>query len=149
MALEGRLPGLLAAAVCPASARLTSHLVSTNRKGGRPARPEPVPAPSKSGSSASRRQAASKTQRPKSGTTRSVTTLGRPLNHGGQCYSWPYWRRLTLVRLVLVVPKDLRCAEGSASPRAGERPARRLDEWRWQDLRRFATSGIDLVIQFR
>jgi hypothetical protein len=43
LALEGGVPGLLAAAVRPARTRLTSHPVPAPGKGGRPAQSEPVP----------------------------------------------------------------------------------------------------------
>jgi hypothetical protein len=43
-----------------------------------------VPAPSTSGSAATRRKPVNQTPRPKTGTTRSVTNLTLPLNHRGQ-----------------------------------------------------------------
>ena len=43
LALEGGVPGLLAAAVRPARTHLTSHPVPATRKGGAPAQSEPVP----------------------------------------------------------------------------------------------------------
>ena len=68
----------------PARTRLTSHSIPASRKGGSPARSEPVPAPSASGSTATRRESADQTKPPKTGTPRSVTSLARPLNHRGQ-----------------------------------------------------------------
>ena len=54
LALEGRLPGLLAAAVRPARTRLTSHPVPATRKGGRPGAVGAGAVPSTSGSTATR-----------------------------------------------------------------------------------------------
>ena len=79
LALEGRLPGLLATAVCPARTRLTKPPVPATGKGGRPAQSEPVP-------SRAHRAApppASQLPPPKTGTTRSVTDLAGTLNHRG------------------------------------------------------------------
>ena len=84
LALEGGIPGLLAAAVGPARTHLTSNPVPATRKGAAPARSEPVPAPGTSGGTATRRKPVNQTPRPKTGTTQSVTSLGTPLNHRGQ-----------------------------------------------------------------
>jgi hypothetical protein len=54
LALEGGIPGLLAAAVLPASTRLTSHPVPATRKGGRPGAVGAGAHPSTSGSDATR-----------------------------------------------------------------------------------------------
>ena len=56
LALERRLPRLLAAAVRPARTRLTSHPVPATRKGGRPGAVGAGAAPSTSGSPAIRRE---------------------------------------------------------------------------------------------
>ena len=79
LALEGRLPGLLAAAVRPARTRLTSH---------------PSPRPGKEAARRSRsrcrpehigqhRHPPAQLPPPKTGTTRSVTDLAGTLNHRG------------------------------------------------------------------
>ena len=57
LALEGGVPGLLAAAVRPARTRLTSHPVPATRKGGRPGAVGAGAAPSTSGSTATRQPA--------------------------------------------------------------------------------------------
>ena len=84
LALERSVPDLLAAAVRPARTRLTSHPVPATRKGGRPGAVGTGATPSTSGSTATRREPANQTKPPKTGTTRSVTSLGPPLNHRGQ-----------------------------------------------------------------
>ena len=56
LALERGVPDLLAAAVRPASTRLTSHPVPATRKGGRPGAVGAGAAPSTSGSTATRRE---------------------------------------------------------------------------------------------
>ena len=74
LALEGGVPGLLAAAVRPARTRLTSHSVPATGKEAAPARSEPVP-------SRAHRAApspASQLPLPKTGTTPSVTDLAAP-----------------------------------------------------------------------
>ncbi len=79
LALEGRVPDLLAAALRPARARLTSHPVPATWKGAAPARSEPVPPRAHRAAPPPVNQ----TPRPKTGTTRSVTNLARTLNHRG------------------------------------------------------------------
>jgi hypothetical protein len=78
LALERRLPGLLAAAVRPARTRLTSHPPPRPREGARPGAVGAGAAPSTSGGTATRRGTTSQTPRPKTGTTRSVTSLNPP-----------------------------------------------------------------------
>ena len=56
LALEGRLPDLLAAAIRPASTRLTSHPRPATRKGGHPGAAGAGAAPSRSASIAIRRE---------------------------------------------------------------------------------------------
>jgi hypothetical protein len=85
LALEGRLPNLLAAAARPARTCLTSHPApATPGKEPAPAQSEQVPAPSTSGSTVTRRKPANQTPQPKIGITRSVTSPARTLNHRGQ-----------------------------------------------------------------
>ena len=81
LALERRLRDLLAAAVRPASTRLTSHPVPATRKGARPGAVGTGAAPSTSGQHPTRREPASQLPLPKTGTTPSVTNLAPPLNH--------------------------------------------------------------------
>ena len=83
LALEGGVPGLLAAAVRPARTRLTSHPVPATRKGGRPGAVGAGAARSTSGSPSTHREPENQIPQPKPGTTRSVTSLGPPLNHRG------------------------------------------------------------------
>ncbi len=83
LALERRFPDLLAAAVRPAGTRLTSHPAPATRKGARPGAVGTGAAPSTSGGAATRQEPANQTKPPKTGTTRSVTSLGPPLNHRG------------------------------------------------------------------
>jgi hypothetical protein len=80
LALEGGIPGLLAAAVRPARTRLTSHPCSCDpERRPSPAQSEPVP-PGHTGPSAIRREHANQIQPPKTGATRPVTDLAPPLN---------------------------------------------------------------------
>ena len=79
LALEGRLPGLLAAAVRPARTRLTSHPVPATRKEAAPARSEPVPPRAHRAAP----PPASHLPLPKTGATRSVRDLAGTLNHRG------------------------------------------------------------------
>ena len=81
LALERRLPDLLAAAIRPAGTHLTSHPVPATRKGGHPGAVGAGAAPGTSDITATRREHPNRTQRPKTGTTRSVTNLALPLNH--------------------------------------------------------------------
>ncbi len=78
LALEGCLPGLLAAAVRPARSCLTSHPVPATRKGARPGAVGAGAARAHRGSTAARREPANQTPRPKTGTTRSVTRRADP-----------------------------------------------------------------------
>ena len=78
LALEGRLPGLLAAAVRPARTRLTSHPVPATRKGGRPGAVGAGAAPSTSGSTATRREPARQTNPPKTGINTISNSLAYP-----------------------------------------------------------------------
>src|SRR6266699_450732 len=80
LALEGGIPGLLAAAVRPARTRLTSHPPSL--RPGKEARPGAVGAgaPEHIGLSVIRCDHLNQIQPPKTGTTRSVTNLAPPLN---------------------------------------------------------------------
>ena len=85
LALEGRLPGLLAAAVRPARSCLTSHPVPATWKGARPGAVGAGAAPSTSGQHRRPPETANQTSRLKTGTARSVANLAPPLNHRGWC----------------------------------------------------------------
>ena len=81
LALERRLPDLLAAAIRPARTRLTSHPRLRDPERRPPRRSRSRCRPSTSGITATRREHPNRIQRPKTGTTRSVTNLALPLNH--------------------------------------------------------------------
>jgi len=83
LALEGRLPGLLAQAVRPARTCLTSHPAPATRKGARTGAVGAGARPSTSGGTATRRKPENQTHRPKTGTTQTVTSLAPPLNDRG------------------------------------------------------------------
>ena len=80
MALERRLPDLLAPAVRPARTRLTSHPVPAIREGGPPGAVGAGAAAGTPGSTTTRRENENHTQPSKTGTTRSVTNLVSSLN---------------------------------------------------------------------
>jgi len=70
---------MLAAAVCPARTRLTSHPVPATRKGGRPGAVG-AGAPEHIGPSATPATTWTRHHRGRHGATQSVTSLGPPLN---------------------------------------------------------------------
>jgi hypothetical protein len=80
---KGGVPGLLAAAVRPASPRLTSYPVPAIRKGARPGAVGAGAHPEHIGQRRHPRKPVNQTPWPETGTTRSLTSLVDPLNRRG------------------------------------------------------------------